>query len=94
VLQPDLGISNVMIQFSGQPLETNLDSVVRFDTPREFPHALPFGRCVFADLTFLPGTVVMDVLGHRVELLPARMVVDSNSLSWTGPTNIVLQPPR
>jgi hypothetical protein len=92
VRQPDLGISNVVIEFPGRDPGTNLDVVGRFDVPREFPHPLPLGACVFADLTFLPGTVAMDVLGHRVELLPARMLVDSNSVPWGGPTNIVLPP--
>jgi hypothetical protein len=94
VRQPDLGISNVVIVFSGHDFGTNLQTEVTFAIPREFPHPLPFGTCVFADLTFLPGTVVMDVLGHRVEMLPARLVINSNAVPWSGSTNLVLPPAR
>src|SRR5205809_7804765 len=60
-----LGITNLQITFSG---ETNraTNTFLSFRQPREVPYDIPFGKCVFMDTTFLPGTIVFDLLGHEI----------------------------
>src|ERR1035437_5564679 len=41
-----------------------------FAQPLPVPYDVPFGKCVFMDTTFLPGTVTFDLFGHEIELLP------------------------
>jgi len=41
-----------------------------------------FGRCVFMDNTFLPGTLTFQLFGHEIELLPRVMMIDHEERSW------------
>ena len=69
--QPRLGITNVEVGFAGAvPPATNLPFTLVFDQPKPVPYAVPFGKCVFMDTTFLPGTVTLQLFGHEIELLP------------------------
>jgi hypothetical protein len=43
---------------------------------------VPFGKCVFLDTTFLPGTVVLDLFGHEVQLLPRVLTIDHVEHAW------------
>lgn len=43
---------------------------------------LPFGKWVFQDPTFLPGTVTMQLFGHEVELLPRVLILDKKEIPW------------
>src|SRR6476646_3440889 len=54
----NLKIKNVTFSFSSPPLKvtTNLPVRLTFAQPRPVPFDLPFGRCIFMDTTFLPGT--------------------------------------
>ena len=55
--QPKLGITNVQICFGGETLSPSTNTVtLRFSQPQPVPHEVPFGKCVFMDTTFLPGT--------------------------------------
>ena len=43
---------------------------------------MPAGRCLFEDLTFLPGTVALNVGGTGVQMLPRTLTVGTNEFPW------------
>src|SRR6266481_909854 len=76
--QPKLAITNVQITFTAAPIpSTNQAPItIRFSQPRPVPYDLPFGKCIFADLTFLPGTVTLsNLFDHQIELLPRVLII-------------------
>ena len=80
VNQPKLAITNLQITFPG---ETNTQSAsFEFSQPREVPWDVPFGKCVFMDTTFLPGTIVFDVYGHEIQLIPRVLTIDGKETPW------------
>ncbi len=84
--QPALGLSNVFVGFYGVLLPTNFSgAVLRFDQPQPVPYDLPFGRCLFMDTTFLPGTLVFSMFGHEIQLIPRVLTIDRKEYPW--PTN-------
>jgi hypothetical protein len=58
--------------------------------PRPVPYEVPFGKCVFMDTTFLPGTVTFQLFGHEIELLPRVLVIDRQEHPWMPDTAIAL----
>lgn len=60
--------------------ETNLASAFVFDDPTKTK--VPFGEVIFQDLTFLPGTVTLNLFGHEIELLPRTLIIDKQELAW------------
>jgi hypothetical protein len=88
--QPALSISNVQIQFINpitnfESSITNDQSVSRhllFSQPRPVPYDVPFGKCVFMDTTFQPGTLTFQLFGHEIELLPRVLVIDRQEHAW------------
>ncbi len=89
--QPALLLTNVVIVFTGK-LEriTNNSSELEFSRPRPVPYAVPFGKCLFMDTTFLPGTLTFRLLGHEIELLPRVLIIDHREYPWQSNTNIQL----
>jgi hypothetical protein len=87
--QPALGIENVRIQLAGEQI-TNMQAGVRFDRPKGI--VLPYGRIRFHDLTYLPGTITLDVFGHEVEMLPRTMVINTKEKPWQNNSLTVLTP--
>jgi hypothetical protein len=87
--QPALGIQNVRIQLSGEQV-TNTQMGVRFDRPKGIE--LPYGRIRFHDLTYLPGTITLDLFGHEVEMLPRAMFINTRERPWQSESMIVLSP--
>ena len=88
--QPKLAITNLQITFVG---ETNLYStnvLMVSDTPREVPYEVPFGKCVFMDTTFLPGTIVFDLLGHEIQLIPRVLTIDNKQIPWTSGALVIV----
>jgi hypothetical protein len=80
VSQPRLSISNVMFVFPGQSCElTNTATSISFDRPIS---NVPFGRVLYLDTTFLPGSVVFDLFGNEVELLPRVLVLNKREIPW------------
>jgi hypothetical protein len=61
-----------------------------FAQPRPVPYEVPFGKCVFMDTTFLPGTVTLQIFGHEIELLPRVLVIDGQEHPWLPDTVIAL----
>jgi hypothetical protein len=80
VSQPRLGLSNVALVFPDEHVPvSNLASSVVFDQPVT---NLPFGRIVYLDTTFLPGSIVFNLFGHEVQLLPRVLLVDKQETPW------------
>jgi len=81
VSEPFLKISRA-IDFPGQKVApANMRQVESF---AEAVTDLPFGRMVFQDPTFLPGTVTMNQFGHEIELLPRVLIIDKKEIPWDG----------
>jgi len=99
-LLASLQITNVQIIFTNQPSLTNPPAHLTFGQPKPVPYDLPFGKCLFMDTTFLPGTLTMQVFGHEIELLPRVLILDHDEHSWRSEETIVLDvlppalPPR
>ncbi len=97
VNQPKLLISNVQINFVDEPSPTtNAMGTVMFTQPQPVPYPVPFGKCVFMDTTFLPGTVTFRFYEHEVELLPRVLIIDRQEHPWVSDSTITLHrtPPR
>ena len=79
--QSTLGVANVRLSFTNRPaVATNAQ--VAFAVPKEVPYQVPFGRCIFIDTTFQPGTIAFDFFGHEVQLMPYTLTVDHQSMPW------------
>ena len=91
--QSKLAITNVQICFSGQPLPaSNVSTTMVFNVPQPVPYEVPFGKCLFMDTTFLPGTVTFSLFGHEVELLGRVLVIDRQEHPWVSESAITLHP--
>jgi hypothetical protein len=67
--QPKLAITNVEISFLEEPADSNRNlGTILFNQPQPVPYDVPFGKCIFMDTTFLPGTVTFRIYGHEIEL--------------------------
>jgi hypothetical protein len=78
--QPHLGITNVQITITGEAI-TNDAAAVVFDNPKKVP---PFGKLVYHDLTYLPGAIVIELLGHEIQMIPRTLVIDKKERGWTN----------
>src|SRR6267142_6132974 len=101
--QPKLAITNVEISFPEQAVNsTQKPRTLVFSQPQPVPYDVPFGKCVFMDTTFLPGTLTFQLFGHEIELLPRVLVLDRQEHAWKSgeivalnvlsPTNASLHP--
>jgi len=89
--QPRLAITNVQILFAGESLSPTTAPVsLVFEQPRPVPYEVPFGKCVFMDTTFLPGTVTFELFGHEIELLPRALIIDRQDHPWQPDATITL----
>jgi hypothetical protein len=90
--QPALRLTNVEISFMDRAdFATNSSATLSFSQPREVPYDVPFGKCIFMDTTFLPGTVTFQLLGHEIELLPRTLIIDHSEYPWHSNTKITLR---
>ncbi|MEO5802955.1 MAG: hypothetical protein ABIR24_05460 [Verrucomicrobiota bacterium] len=80
VEQPKLNISQQITFLDNKLSETNLVRRLVFDDPTKTN--VPFGEIIFQDLTFLPGTVTLNLFGHEVELLPRVLIIDKREHPW------------
>jgi hypothetical protein len=78
--QPRLAITNLQITFPGESAHTN--ATLSFSIPQQVPWDLPYGKCVFMDPTFLPGTITIDLFGHEIELIPRVLTIDQKEMPW------------
>ena len=91
--QPRLAITNAQITFTNQHTALAFDpATLVFKEPRPVPYTVPFGKCVFMDTTFLPGTISLEVFQHEVELRPRDLVIDRQEHPWLSKSTITLNP--
>jgi hypothetical protein len=89
VAQPKLGIDGVHFHFPDERIgHTNLAQTIIFDQPIT---NVPFGNVVYLDTTFLPGSVVLDLFGHQIQLLPRVLLVDRQEIPWRSAAAFRLQ---
>jgi hypothetical protein len=91
--QPALAIRETAIQFSGYSMPGRLTNQPAFREPRQVPWDVPFGKCIFMDTTFLPGTLTFQMFGHEIELLPRVLVIDRQEHPWKSAEQIILRRP-
>ena len=92
ISQQSLGLGPVTIQFAAAftndpPARTQ----ITFQSPKPVPRRLPVGDCLFEDLTFLPGTVAMEVADIGIQMLPRTLTIGTNEFSWQGTRTIEVQ---
>ena len=93
VNQPKLAITNAQVAFPGESLPSGTTTAtLTFRQPQPVPYDVPFGKCVFMDTTFLPGTVTFQLFGHEIELLPRVLVIDHQEHPWRPQPMIALPP--
>ena len=97
--QTALSISNVQIEFADTlvtnqlPITNNqLPITMRFSQPNPVPYDVPFGKCIFMDTTFQPGTLTFQLFSHEIELLPRVLVLDRQEHPWESGEVIILNP--
>ncbi|HEY9175149.1 MAG TPA: hypothetical protein VI136_22915 [Verrucomicrobiae bacterium] len=90
VNQDKLGIADVRIAFPGQAATTNATQTIRFDQAKPVPFDLPFGKCVFLDPLFLPGTVALEAFGHQIQFMPRVLTIDRMERVWRSGETIFL----
>ena len=91
--EPKLAITNVEINFAEESAPSIQDlRTIQFDQAQPVPYDVPFGKCVFIDTTFLPGTVTFLVFGHEIELLPRVLIIDHQERPWFPSNSITLHP--
>lgn len=88
VSQSHLNLTNVHVVVHGESVpETS--TRVSFDRVKQ---PVPFGSVIFEDLTFLPGVVTFNLLGHEVELMPRALVVNKKLVPWQSGMTVDLWP--
>jgi hypothetical protein len=87
--QIKVGITNLQITFPG---ETNhvQSTPLNLSQPQQVPYDVPFGTCVFMDTTFLPGTVVFNLFGHEIQLIPRVLTIDKKEIPWESGKTIAV----
>jgi hypothetical protein len=82
--QEPLGLTNVQLIFLEErvPEGFSPSGARSFAVPKPVPYPLPFGKCIFMDTTFLPGTLTLNLFNHEIELLPRTMVIDHDERPW------------
>lgn len=89
ILQPQLGVEDFRLVFPGEkiPPDITLPTLVTCDKPNT---ALPLGEWIFDDLMYLPGTVVINLFGHGIQLLPRAASIDGREYPWARAQSIEL----
>jgi hypothetical protein len=93
IRQPTLGIKGFELDFRGEKVSvTNAATNIVFRVPQQVPFEVPYGKCVFIDTTFLPGTVTLRLFGHEIELLPRTLIIDHRERAWSSDPLLVVEP--
>jgi hypothetical protein len=90
VNQPALGITNVHVLFEGTDVDAITLETFAPTEPRAVPFDVSFGRCVFMDLTSLPGTIVLEMFGREIQFLPRVLTIDKVERPWQSGETLVL----
>jgi hypothetical protein len=95
IKQAAFKIENFAMVFSGNsipPGASNLPATFEFRQPRQTPFPVPFGKVIFIDPTFLPGTVTFQLFGHEIELLPRVLILDHEEYPWHSFGELIIKP--
>ncbi len=87
--QPQVGVTNVTLRLT-QEVSVQEPKSMLFTGPDHEP--IPFGKVVFFDTTYLPGTVTFDFFGHEVELMPRTLVLNFEERAWQSGEVVSLTP--
>jgi hypothetical protein len=87
--EPKLSISNFQIIFPDQPSPPT-NALYIFRDAKPVPFQVPFGKCLFMDTTFLPGSLAFELFDHQIELLPRALMVDHQEHPWVAGRPITL----
>jgi len=90
VNQPALQLTNITVVFSGAPPHSLRPQTVMFEHGRPAPFELPFGKCIFIDAIFLPGTATCEIFNHEIQLLPRTLTIDHVEHPWRAGEKIFL----
>jgi len=85
-----LNLTNITILFAAAIAPTNLPQTIRFQHGQIAPLDLPFGKCIFLDTLYLPGTVTCEIFGHEIQLLPRTLTIDRVEHPWQAGEKILL----
>ncbi|MFM1945210.1 MAG: hypothetical protein RI897_4192 [Verrucomicrobiota bacterium] len=88
ITQPHLRIGPVTLNFTNATELLPSAKTVRFDTART---TIPLGQVKYDDLTYLPGVVTLDLLGHEIEVLPRLLYIDRQPFQWTDVRELSLE---
>ena len=89
IQHPRFHIEHVEILFKGHNSPaTNV--VHEFNKMQPVPYPVPFGECKFQDLISRPGTVVLEIYGHEIQLMPNSLTIDKHSIPWKSNQRISL----
>lgn len=89
ISETNLAIASLQISFPGETNRTNAALV--FSQPQPVPFEVPYGKCVFMDTTFQPGTIVLDLFGHEIQLIPRVLTIDQKEIPWQPDKAIVIE---
>lgn len=90
ISQPQLNLADIKLVAVSEKLSaTNKSGSLAFDFP---PESIPFGKLIFFDTTYLPGTLTFDIFGHGVELIPRTLRVDGKEIPWKSGLTIRMEP--
>jgi hypothetical protein len=91
--EPKLAITNAQITFTDRRIPAAFAPTTQvFSEPRPVPYDVPFGKCLFMDTTFLPGTVTLRLYDHDIELVPRVLKIDGQEHPWLSGSTITLHP--
>lgn len=91
ISHPKLGLSNITLVFAEATVPTNLPQTITFQHGQVAPRVkLPFGKCLFLDTLYLPGTVTCEMFGHEIQILPRTMSIDRVEHPWRSGEKILL----
>ncbi len=89
--QPKLGITNITLVVPSITAGTNGGRRIEFSVASPVPYQIPYGRCVFQDTIFLPGTIVVEIGGHEIQLLPRVLTIDKQERAWRNGEQIEIR---
>ncbi len=91
ISQESLGLGPVRIQIQGATSPPLASTRIEFASPKPFPRPLPLGECLFEDLTFFPGTVVLKVADAKIQMLPRALTIGTNEFGWSTSQSIAVE---
>lgn len=86
----ELKLTNITIVIADAPAPTNLPQTIRFEHGQVAPLDLPIGKCIFLDTLFQPGTVVCEVFGNEIQILPRTLTINRVEYPWSTSQKILL----